>query len=113
MTNKRVGRVGDSPIIGAGTYADNQSCAVSGTGDGEYFIRADVAHEISALIAYKDMSVSDAAESALAKAEKLGGKGGVIALDRNGSFAMPFNTDGMYRGHIGPDGKAVVEIYKE
>ncbi|HEY0368113.1 MAG TPA: isoaspartyl peptidase/L-asparaginase [Chthoniobacterales bacterium] len=113
MTNKRVGRVGDSPIIGAGTYADNQSCAVSGTGDGEYFIRADVAHEISALVAYKDMSVSDAAESALAKAEKLGGKGGVIALDRNGSFAMPFNSDGMYRGHIGPDGKAVVEIYKE
>ncbi len=113
MTNKRVGRIGDSPIIGAGTYADNQTCAVSGTGDGEYFIRASVAHEISALIGYKGLSVAEAAESALAKANKLGGKGGVIVLGRDGSFAAPFNTSGMYRGHIGPDGKAVVEIYHE
>lgn len=113
MTNKRFGRIGDSPIIGAGTYANNETCAVSGTGDGEYFIRADVAHDISAMVAYKGMSVTDAANSSLEKVAKLGGKGGVIVLDRNGNFATPFNTDGMYRGHIGPDGKAVVEIYKD
>jgi beta-aspartyl-peptidase (threonine type) len=113
MTNKRFGRVGDSPIIGAGTYADNNSCAVSATGDGEYFIRAAVAHDISALVGYKGMSVQKAADAALDKVKRLGGTGGVIVLDRNGNFATPFNTAGMYRGHIGPDGKAVVEIYKD
>lgn len=112
MTNKRFGRVGDSPIIGAGTYANNDSCAVSATGDGEYFIRAAVAHDISALVGYKGMSVQAAADTVLAKVKQLGGTGGVIVLDRNGNFAMPFNTAGMYRGHIGPDGKAVVEIYQ-
>ncbi len=112
-TNKRVGRIGDSPIIGAATYADNQSCAVSATGDGEYFIRASVAHDIVALVNYKGLSVGDAAKTVLAKVERLGGKGGVIVLDHDGNFAMPFNTAGMYRGHIGPDGKAVVEIYGE
>jgi beta-aspartyl-peptidase (threonine type) len=113
MTNKRFGRVGDSPIIGAGTYADNQSCAVSATGDGEFFIRAAVAHDISAMVGYKGMSVKDAADRALDKVKRLGGTGGVIVLDREGNFATPFNTAGMYRGHIGPDGKAVVEIYKD
>ena len=111
--NKRFGRVGDSPIIGAGTYADNQSCAVSATGDGEYFIRASVAHDIAALVAYKNLSVADAATTVLEKVKKLGGTGGVIVLDRAGNFAMPFNTAGMYRGQIGSDGKAVVEIYLE
>jgi beta-aspartyl-peptidase (threonine type) len=113
MTNKRFGRVGDSPIIGAGTYADNQTCAVSATGDGEYFIRAAVAHDISALVGYKGMPVAEAADSVLDKVKRLGGTGGVIVLDKDGNFATPFNTAGMYRGHIGPDGKAVVEIYKD
>jgi beta-aspartyl-peptidase (threonine type) len=113
MTNKRFGRVGDSPIIGAGTYADNQSCAISATGDGEFFIRASVAHDISALVGYKGMTVKEAADGVLDKVKRLGGTGGVIVLDRDGNFATPFNTAGMYRGHIGPDGKAVVEIYKD
>ena len=113
ITNKRFGRVGDSPIIGAGTYADNQTCAVSATGDGEYFIRASVAHDISALVGYKGLSVREAADQVLDKVKRLGGTGGVIVLDREGNVAMPFNTAGMYRGRIGPDGKAVVEIYKD
>jgi beta-aspartyl-peptidase (threonine type) len=113
ITNKRFGRVGDSPIIGAGTYADNNTCAVSATGDGEYFIRAAVAHDISALVGYKGMSVQAAADAVLDKVKRIGGTGGVIVLDREGNFAAPFNTAGMYRGHVGPDGKAVVEIYKD
>lgn len=113
MVNKRFGRIGDSPIIGAGTYASNDTCAVSATGDGEYFIRASVAHDISALVGYKGMPVAEAADAVLAKVKQLGGTGGVIVLDRNGNFATPFNTAGMYRGHIGPDGKAEVAIYKE
>ena len=113
ITNKRFGRVGDSPIIGAGTYADNNTCAVSATGDGEYFIRAAVAHDITALVGYKDMSVQAAADLVLDKVKRIGGTGGVIVLDREGNFAAPFNTAGMYRGHVGPDGKAVVEIYKD
>ncbi len=113
MTNKRWGRVGDSPIIGAGTYANNETCAVSATGDGEYFIRSAVAHDISALIGYKGLSVQAAADTVLDKVKQLGGTGGVIVLDKNGNFATPFNTAGMYRGYIGPDGKAVVEIYKD
>jgi beta-aspartyl-peptidase (threonine type) len=113
IANKRFGRVGDSPIIGAGTYADNQTCAVSATGDGEYFIRAAVAHDISALVGYKGMSVQDAADAVLNKVKRIGGTGGVIVLDREGNFAAPFNTAGMYRGHIGEDGKTVVEIYKD
>lgn len=113
ITNKRFGRVGDSPIIGAGTYANNETCAVSATGDGEYFIRASVAHDISALVGYKGMSVKEAADLVLDKVKRIGGTGGVIVLDREGNFADPFNTAGMYRGHIGPDGKAVVVIYKD
>lgn len=111
ISNKRFGRVGDSPIIGAGTYANNRTCAVSCTGDGEYFIRSVVAHDISALIEYKGISLKEAAQIALDKAEKLGGKGGLIAMDRNGQVTMPFNTSGMYRGSIGADGKPFVAIY--
>ena len=111
-TNKLPGRVGDSPVIGAGTYADNATCAVSCTGDGEFFIRAAVAHQVSALMELREMSLSEAAERALAHAEKLGGTGGLIAVDKNGNVAMPFNTSGMYRGHIREDGKFVIEIYK-
>jgi L-asparaginase / beta-aspartyl-peptidase len=111
-TNKLPGRVGDSPVIGAGTYADNATCAVSCTGDGEFFIRAVVAHQVSALMELRGMSLTEAAERALAHAEKLGGTGGLIAVDKNGNVALPFNTSGMYRGHVREDGKFVIEIYK-
>ena len=111
-TNKQFGRIGDSPIIGAGTYANNRTCAVSCTGDGEYFIRAVVAHDVSAMMEYKGMSVQEAAQAALAKVGKLGGTGGLIALDKDGNFAMPFNTSGMYRGRVDAEGKISVEIYK-
>jgi beta-aspartyl-peptidase (threonine type) len=114
ITNKRFGRVGDSPIIGAGTYADNRSCAVSATGDGEYFIRLGVARDISALMEYKGKSVTEAADIVIMeKLAKLGGTGGVIAMDKSGNHAWPFNTSGMYRGYVDADGKIVVEIYKD
>lgn len=113
MTNKKFGRIGDSPIIGAGTYANNHTCAVSATGHGEYFIRSVVAHDISALMEYKGLSVKEAADLViLKKLTELGGTGGVIAIDKNGTIAMPFNTEGMYRGYITSDGKVVVEIFK-
>lgn len=111
MTNKMFGRVGDSPIIGAGTYADNSSCAVSATGDGEYFIRAAVAHDIVALVQYRGTPLQQAGTEVLAKVKSLGGTGGVIILDTKGNFATPFNTEGMYRGWIGADGKPQVAIY--
>lgn len=111
-TNKHPGRIGDSPVIGAGTYANNATCAVSGTGDGEYFIRAAVGHDVSALMEYRGMSVAAAAAAVLKKVEQLGGTGGLIAIDRQGQMAMPFNTTGMYRGHVDPEGKFVVEIYR-
>ncbi len=111
-TNKLPGRVGDSPIIGAGTYANNATCAVSATGDGEYFIRATVAHEVSALIENNGMTVGAAAEAALAKVAQLGGTGGMIAMDRQGNVAMPFNTSGMYRGLMNRDGTFQIDIYK-
>lgn len=113
MTNKRFGRVGDSPIIGAGTWADNDSCAVSATGDGEYFIRLAVARDIAALVEYKEMTVTKAAEEVIhRKLTALGGQGGVIVLDRKGNFALVFNSEGMYRGSITKTGGANVEIYK-
>ncbi len=111
-TNKRPGRVGDSPIIGAGTYASNATCAVSCTGDGEYFIRAAVAHEVSSLIENKGVSVKEAAEGALGRAAALGGTGGLIAMDAHGNVAMPFNTSGMYRAVLQPDGKVATDIYR-
>lgn len=113
MTNKRFGRIGDSPIIGAGNYANNKTCAVSGTGDGEYFIRLNVAKDISDMMEYKGISVIDACEAVISKLTDLGGTGGVIALDSKGNIAMPFNTSGMYRAFIDKEGKAVVLIYKE
>ncbi|SFG86338.1 isoaspartyl peptidase/L-asparaginase family protein [Pontibacter chinhatensis] len=113
MTNKRFGRVGDAPIIGAGTYADNNTCAVSATGHGEYFIRSVVAHDIAAMMEYKKYSVKKAAEEVvMKKLVERGGEGGVIALDRKGNIAMPFNSTGMYRGYI-KNGKAEVAIYKD
>ncbi len=112
MTNKEFGRIGDSPIIGAGTYANNKTCAVSCTGDGEYFIREAVAHDVSAMMEYKGLSVQDAAQAAIDKVGKIGGTGGLIALDHAGNFAMPFNTSGMYRGTVDAEGKISVEIYR-
>ena len=111
-TNKLPGRIGDTPIIGAGTYANNQTCAVSCTGDGEYFIRAGAAHEVSALMKYRSMTLQEAAQAALEAVKELGGTGGLIAIDKNGDIALPFNTNGMYRGYVDPNGKFVVEIYK-
>lgn len=114
MTNKRYGRVGDAPIIGAGTYANNATCAVSGTGHGEYFIRSVVGFDISALMDYKGMSLKNAAdEVVMKKLVERGGEGGVIALDAKGNFAMPFNSEGMYRGYIKADGTSEVLIYKD
>ena len=114
MMMKKFGRVGDSPIIGAGTFADNNTCAVSGTGYGEYFIRLGVARDISDLMAYKNLSLSEAAnEVIMKKLPQLGGDGGIIAIDKNGNIAMPFNTDGMYRGYLLNGEKPIIKIYKE
>ena len=114
MTNKRFGRVGDAPIIGAGTYANNATCAVSGTGHGEFFIRSVVAFDISALMEYKGLTVQQAADEVVVKKlVQRGGEGGVIALDRNGNIAMPFNSEGMYRGYIKANGSSEVLIYKD
>lgn len=112
MTNKRFGRVGDAPIIGAGTYANNASCAVSATGWGEYFIRTVVAHDVSALIEYKGLSVQSAGQEVINKVGKLGGDGGMIILDRQGNIAMPFNSEGMYRGMITHENKPMTAVYK-
>jgi beta-aspartyl-peptidase (threonine type) len=111
-TNKRPGRIGDSPVIGAGTYANNATCAVSATGDGEYFIRATVARDVSALMEYRGMFLKEAAQAALEKVAKLGGTGGLIAIDGHGNVTLPFNTAGMYRGYVDRNGKFVVEIYR-
>lgn len=111
MINKWFGRIGDSPIIGAGTYANNATCAVSATGWGEYFIRGTVAHDISALMEYGGLSLQKAAERVImGKLVDLGGSGGVIAIDRVGNVAMPFNTERMYRGYVRQDGRPVVKI---
>ena len=112
MTNKMPGRIGDTPVIGAGTYANNETCAVSCTGDGEYFIRAAAAHEVSALMQYGGMKLQEAAQRALDTVKKLGGSGGLIAIDKKGEITLPFNTNGMYRGYADHDGKFVVEIYR-
>lgn len=113
MTNKRYGRVGDVPIIGAGTYADNNTCAVSATGHGEYFIRSVVAHDIASLMDYKGMPLKKAAdEVVMKKLVERGGEGGVIAVDKNGNVAMPFNSAGMYRGYM-KKGKSEVAIYRD
>ncbi len=112
MTYKMKGRVGDSPVIGAGTYADNNSCAVSATGHGEYFIRNVVAYDISALMKYQHLSLQKAADKVIMnKLKAIGGDGGIIAVDKNGNIAMPFNTAGMYRGFITSDGRTEILIY--
>jgi len=113
MTNKRWGRIGDSPIIGAGTYANNNTCAVSSTGWGEYFIRAMVAHDISALMEYKGLSLQEAAHEVIQKKlPELGGDGGIVAVDKNGNMVAEFNTAGMYRATMNDKGELEVKIYK-
>lgn len=114
MTNKKFGRVGDAPIIGAGTYANNDSCAVSATGWGEYFIRIGVARDICALMEYRAMTIQKSADVVIhQKLQKLGGDGGIIGLDKFGNIAISFNSEGMYRAYIDAAGKPVVEIYKD
>lgn len=114
MTGKMKGRIGDSPIIGAGTYADNNTCAVSATGHGEYFMRNVVAYDISALMKYKGLSLAEAADEVIQKKLKpIGGDGGIIAVDKAGNFTMTFNTSGMYRGYITPEGEAEVLIFRD
>ncbi len=114
MTNKRWNRVGDAPIIGSGTYADNASCGVSATGHGEFFIRYTVARSISALLEYKNMNIQDAAnEIVMKKLVEKGGEGGIIAIDKNGNIAMPFNSEGMYRGFAKSSGARGIAIYKD
>ncbi|MDB4584758.1 isoaspartyl peptidase/L-asparaginase, partial [Draconibacterium sp.] len=105
MTNKKYGRIGDAPIIGAGTYANNKTCAVSCTGHGEYYIRLGFARDISALMEYKNLSVTEACQEEIRKLSELNGTGGVIAMDAKGNIAMEFNTSGMFRGYIKSSGE--------
>ncbi|MEE4214480.1 MAG: isoaspartyl peptidase/L-asparaginase, partial [Bacteroidales bacterium] len=114
MTNKKYNRIGDAPVIGAGTYANNSSCAVSATGHGEYFIRWTVAHDISALMEYSGLSLDEASELVInEKLLKAGGTGGIIAVDKYGNIAMPFNTEGMFRAFADSEGKQAVQIYRD
>lgn len=114
MTNKRFGRIGDSPVIGAGTYANNRTCAISCTGHGEFFLRAVVAHDISCLIEYKGMTLQQACDFVIKdKLVKMGGEGGLIAVDAKGNFDFCFNSAGMYRGMTNSEGKEIVGYYGE
>ena len=114
MSNKKYNRIGDSPIIGAGTYANNKTCAISSTGWGEYFIRGVVAYDISAMMEYKGLSLQEAAAEVIQKKQpELGGNGGIIAIDNNGNVAMEFNTAGMYRATMNKAGELEIGIYSE
>ena len=112
MTNKKWNRIGDVPIIGAGTYANNKTCGISSTGWGEYFIRNVVAYDISSQIDYLKIDINQAAKNTLKKVKDLGGSGGVIGIDNTGNVMMDFNTKGMYRGYIKSDGETKIEIYQ-
>ena len=114
MTNKKWNRIGDAPIIGAGTYANNATCAISATGWGEYFIRSVVAHDLSALMEYKGLSIEEAARIVIhEKVGVLGGDGGIVGIDKMGNIAMEMNTEGMYRAHMNAAGELNVKIYKD
>lgn len=114
MTNKRWGRIGDAPIIGSGTYANNLTCGVSSTGWGEYFIRSQVAYDISAQMEYQHKTLKEATKDVIQnKLTKLGGTGGVVALDQKGNMSFEFNTAGMYRASMNDKGELIVKIYKE
>ena len=112
INNKKFGRVGDSPIIGAGTYANNKTCAVSCTGEGEYFIRNVVSYDISALMEYKGFSLAQATAEALKKVALLGGEGGLVAIDAQGNISAPFNTNSMFRGWINTAGEKFTGIFR-
>ncbi|MEN8122908.1 MAG: isoaspartyl peptidase/L-asparaginase [Bacteroidota bacterium] len=114
MTNKKYGRIGDSPVIGAGTYANNATCAVSCTGHGEFFIRYVVAYSVSALMEYKSLSLQDAGNEIINnKLKAVGGTGGLVSVDKDGNIAMPFNTPGMFRGFLKSTGEKEVLIYQD
>ena len=113
FTGKLPGRVGDSPVIGAGTYADNETCAVSGTGLGEAFIRAVLAYDVAARMRYRGEPLARAAAAALRKVARLGGDGGLVAIDRRGNVAMPFNSKGMYRACVDRNGRRSFAIYRQ
>ncbi len=113
MTNKRYGRVGDSPMIGSGNYANNKTCAISCTGSGEFFIKGVVAYDVACLMEFKGLSLSEAASEVIYKRIlNIGGDGGLIAVDAKGNIAMPFNTEGMYRAQKSSNGKEEISIYK-
>lgn len=113
MTNKQFGRIGDSPVIGAGTYANNQTCAISCTGHGELFLRAVVAYDISCLMAYKGLTLKQACDLVVMdKLVKIGGEGGLVALDAAGHIEMPFNSEGMYRASFNSSGNEQIDIYR-
>jgi beta-aspartyl-peptidase (threonine type) len=113
MTNKKWGRVGDSPMIGAGNYANNKTCAISCTGSGEFFIRGVVAYDVACLMEHKNWSVQEASHEVIHKRIlEIGGDGGLIAVDNKGNIAMPFNTEGMYRASKTSEGNEEVSIYK-
>jgi beta-aspartyl-peptidase (threonine type) len=111
-SNKLPGRIGDTPVIGAGTYANNATCAVSGTGDGEFFIIATAAHDVSAMMEYRRKTLQEASIAVIDKIGKLGGTGGLIGIDKSGDITLPFNTSGMYRGYVDANGKFVTEIFR-
>ncbi len=112
MTNKKYGRVGDTPLVGAGTYADNNTCAVSCTGHGEFFMLAVAAYDVAARMKYKNSGLIEAALETVDYLRDIGGEGGLIAVDARGNVALPFNSEGMYRGFVNSDGEIIVEIYR-
>ena len=111
MTNKKFGRIGDTPMIGSGTYADNATCAVSCTGHGEYFMIGATAYDVAARMKYQGIGIEQAAMDSIRHLTKIGGEGGLIAVDAQGNITMPFNSEGMYRGSV-VDGKLEVLIYR-
>ena len=111
MTNKKFGRIGDTPIIGAGNYADNATCAVSCTGHGEFFMQTVAAYDVTARMKYKNLSLKQAAHETVEYLREIGGEGGLIAVDALGNVALPFNSEGMYRGFITSGGEFMVEIF--
>lgn len=112
MTNKQFGRIGDTPIVGAGTYAENATCAVSCTGHGEFFMVGATAFDVSARMKYKNLSLEQAAQETINYQTEIGGEGGLIAVDSFGNTALPFNSDGMYRGFVTENGRFCVEFYR-
>lgn len=112
MTNKKFGRVGDTPLVGLGTYADNKTCAVSCTGHGEFFMLGVTAYDVAARMKYKNLGLSEAADETINYLTEIGGEGGLIAVDAQGNITLPFNSDGMYRGFVRNDGEIVTHIYK-